>query len=309
MVVTDKSETITHNNLTWENIIRPTHKTVEHLSKKHKFHHLDLEDILSKIQRPKIDEYERYLFIVLHFPYWDKDTDGIQQDEVNIFIGQKYVITISPGNKNLQAIFNKVRRRITIRREYMGQNSGFLLYNIIDEMFGGCFPFIDKLTDEIDDIEKDVFTLENPKDMLKDILSLKKDIINFRRIIIPQRTLVPQLEHKNKRFLSEDLEVYFDDVVDKIERIYNNLETLKEIVASLQEANESILSHNTNNIIKVLTIFSVIMLPLTFVTGVYGMNIMGLPVAQHPLSFIILSGIFVLIVLIMLIFFRFKRWI
>ena len=190
----------------------------------------------------------------------------------------------------------------------MGSTSGYLLYQIIDEMFGACFPLLDQLSIEVDDLEKGVFELENPKDMLKDILSLKKDIINYRRIIIPQRTLVAQLEHKNKKFLPEDLDVYFDDVVDKVEKLFNNLETLWDIVTSLHETNESILSHNTNNIIKILTIFSVIMLPLTFVTGLYGMNVVGLPLADNPLAFAGIAGILILIVFTMLIFFRFKRW-
>lgn len=305
----DQTNSITFEGLTWENIKRPTEKTVERLGKKHKFHHLDLEDCLSKIQRPKIDEYDKYLFIVLHFPYYDKTSDSIKQDEVNIFVGGSYLITLSPGNKVLNRLFDNVKRRKTLKQKYMGATSGYLLYHIIDEMFGECFPLIDNLSSEIDELEKGVFELEKPKDMLKEILSTKKDIINYRRIIIPQRTMIAQLEHKNKKFLPENLDVYFDDVVDKVEKIFNNLETLWDIVTSLHETNESILSHNTNNIIKILTIFSVVMLPLTFVTGLYGMNVAGLPGAEQPLAFFMIAGILFSIVLVMLVFFRFKRWI
>lgn len=304
----DLINSITFEGLTWENIQRPTEKTIDRLSKKHKFHHLDLEDCLSKIQRPKIDEYDKYLFIVLHFPYYDKITDSIKQDEVNVFVGSSYVITLSPGNKVLNTLFEKVKRRKTLKKQYMGTTSGYLLYQIIDEMFAQCFPLIDNLSSEIDELEKGVFELEDPKDMLKEILSTKKDIINYRRIIIPQRTLIAQLEHKNKKFLPENLDVYFDDVVDKVEKIYNNLESLWDIVTSLHETNESILSHNTNNIIKILTIFSVIMLPLTFVTGLYGMNVI-LPLDAHPLAFFAILGILVFIVAVMLVIFRIKKWI
>ncbi|MFC1810636.1 magnesium/cobalt transporter CorA [Patescibacteria group bacterium] len=305
----DVTSTISFNGLTWENIERPTKKTVERLAKKHKFHHLDFEDCLSKIQRPKIDEYEKYLFIVLHFPYYDKVSDSILQDELNIFVGGSYIITLSPGNKVLNNLFEKVKRRKKFREKYMGTTSGYLLYHIIDEMFAECFPLVDNLSAEIDELESSVFELEKPRDMLKEILSTKKDIINYRRIIIPQRTLIAQLEHKNKKFLPEDLDVYFDDVVDKVEKIFSNLESLWDIIKSLHETNESILSHNTNNIIKILTIFSVVMLPLTFVTGLYGMNVVGLPVAEHPMAFLSISGVLVAIVLAMLLFFRFKKWI
>jgi len=305
----DVTRTITYNGLVWLNIEGPTEKTTKTLSKKYKFHHLDLEDCLSKIQRPKIDDYEKYLFIVLHFPYYDKATDSILQDEIDVFVGHKYVITLSPGNKELHKLFDKVKRSKKLKEKYMGSASGYLLYQIIDSMFGACFPLIDNLSAEIDELESGVFELEKPRDMLKEILSTKKDIINFRRIIIPQRALIAQLEHKNKKFLPENLDVYFDDVVDKVEKTYNNLETLWDIITSLHETNESILSHNTNNIIKILTIFSVIMLPLTFVTGLYGMNVVGLPVAEHRLAFFVISGFLVLIVLVMLLFFKYKKWI
>lgn len=308
LLMPDTIKTITQGGLTWHNIIKPTEKTVGYLSKKYRFHHLDLEDCLSKIQRPKIDEYDKYIFIVLHFPYYDKVSDSIRTDEVNLFIGNSYVITLSPGNKVLNNLFSKIKRSKKLKEQYMGTTSGYLLYHIIDKMFAACFPLLDSLSEEIEDIESVVFEMENPKDMLKDILSLKKDIINFRRIIIPQRMIVPQLEHKNKKFLSEDLDVYFDDVVDKVEKIYNNLETLSEIITSLNETNESILSHNTNNVIKILTIFSVVMLPLTFITGFYGMNVTGLPVAEHPLATTIITGGLIGVVIVMLVFFRFKRW-
>ncbi|MCD6109867.1 magnesium transporter CorA family protein [bacterium] len=304
----DTINTIKQDTLTWHNIVKPTKKTTEFLSKKYKFHHLDLEDCLSKIQRPKIDEYDRYIFIVLHFPYYDKVTDSIQTDELDIFVGGSYVISLSPGNKVLSNLFNKVKRSKKLREKYMGAGSGYLLYYIINDMFGACFPLLDSISEEINDIESIVFEMENPKDMLKDILYLKKDIISFRRIIIPQRIIVPQLEHKNKKFLSGELDIYFDDVVDKVEKIYNNLETLSEIINTLNDTNESILSHNTNNVIKILTIFSVIMLPLTFITGFYGMNVQGLPVANHPLATVIISAGLVGVVVLMLIFFRSKRW-
>ena len=126
---------------------------------------------------------------------------------------------------------------------------------------------------------------------------------------MPQRTVIAQLEHKNKKFLSDDLDVYFDDVVDKIEKIWGNLETLKEFVSSMHATNESFLSHNINNVMKVLTVFSVIMLPLTFITGVYGMNIATIPLLDNPFSFYIISALMVGIIIFMLVVFKWKKWI
>ena len=299
---------IKKNGLMWKNIVKPTPELLEELRAKYKFHHLDLEDCLSKIQRPKIDEYANYLFLVFHFPYYNKHSKNITFHEVYIFVGDGYLITLSDGNNELQRIFNEVNTENYLKDEYFKDTSGYILYNILDEMFTRCFPLIDRLNDDVDTIEGDVFKMENPKDMLKDILFLKKDIINFRRIILPQRELLKELEYKVKNFMPKSLEIYFDDTVDKVERIYNNLETLKEMAASLHETNDAILTHNTNNVIKILTIFSVIMLPLTFVTGLYGMNLTWLPVATHPFSFFIISGGLVVLTLLMLVFFRYKKW-
>ena len=123
----------------------------------------------------------------------------------------------------------------------------------------------------------------------------------------PQRTVIAQLEHKNKRFLPENLDLYFDDLVDKVEKIWGNLESMKDLVISLQETNESIISHKTNDVIKVLTIFSATMLPLTVLTGFYGMNV-DLPMGEHPVAYFLIIGGMAVISLTMLIFFKMKRW-
>ncbi|MBN1495092.1 magnesium/cobalt transporter CorA [Candidatus Peregrinibacteria bacterium] len=307
IVMNDQIQKIEESGIAWENIVAPTEKSMEYLAKKHKFHHLDLEDCLSRRQRPKIDEYDKYLFIVLQFPYFDKKSGDLKIDDIKIFIGQSFVITVHPGNKTLNTIFTDIKRKTKLRKKYMGQTTGYLLYNILDDMFSECFKLYEKLNEEIVDIEEQVFNVKDTRDMLNSILSIKKDIITYRRIIIPQRTLVAQLEHKNKKFLPDTLEVYFDDIVDKVEKLHLLLATSWDVIGSIHETNESIVSHNTNNIIKVLTIISVVMMPLTFITGLYGMNV-DLPVAEHPWAFLLILGILAGIVITMVVFFRHKKW-
>lgn len=139
-------------------------------------------------------------------------------------------------------------------------------------------------------------------------MSAKKDIINFRRIIFSQRRVLAELGIRQSRFTPDKLEVYFDDVVDIIEKLWGTLENYKDLIVALQETNESMISHSTNNVIKTLTIFSVIMLPLTLITGIYGMNIATLPFAASPLAFIIVCGGMMLVVFAMIIFFKWKKW-
>ncbi|MFH1283972.1 MAG: magnesium/cobalt transporter CorA [Candidatus Peregrinibacteria bacterium] len=295
---------------TWISITNPDTRATAYLKKTYKFHHLDLEDCLSKeSERSKIDEYENYLFIVLHIPVVQGRKKTVKSSEIYIFIGQNFVVTIHRNDPIIEKLFETCKKKKKIRENYMDKGSGYFLYMIIDDLFESGFPTLDDLGKQLNELEVDVFESDYSKDRLKDILMLKKDIINFRRIIMPQRAIIAQLEHKNKKFLPENLDVYFDDIVDKIEKIWNRLENLQELAVSLQDTNESILSHNTNNVIKILTIFSVIMLPLTFITGFYGMNIINLPLAEHPLAFPVITGILIGIVVTMISYFRYKRWI
>lgn len=295
-------------NLTWVSINNPDNNSIAHLKKVYKFHPLDLEDCLSEMQRPKIDEYDEYLFIVLHIPVRNPKKRVIVPSELNIFVGPNFVITLHDDNPTINEIMRACKKKKKIKEEYMQKGPGYFLYMIIDDLFESGFPALDDLSKHVSELEVEVFDMDYSKDRLKEILLLKKDIINFRRIIMPQRAIVAQLEHKNKKFLPENLDVYFDDIVDKIEKMWNSLENLQELIASLQETNESIISHNTNNVIKVLTLFSVVMLPLTFITGFYGMNIEGLPLTDGQRPLFIITGILILIAVAMISYFRYRKW-
>lgn len=295
-------------NLTWVSIDNPDQHAISYLRKVYKFHPLDLEDCLSETQRPKIDEYEEYLFIVLHIPVRSPKKKVISPSELNIFVGPNFVITLHDDNPTINELFSACKKKKKIKEEYMQKGPGYFLYMIINDLFESGFPSLDDLSKHVSELEMEVFDMDYSKDRLKEILLLKKDIINFRRIIMPQRAIVAQLEHKNKKFLPENLDVYFDDIVDKIEKMWNSLENLQELVASLQETNESIISHNTNNVIKVLTLFSVVMLPLTFITGFYGMNVEGLPLIDGQRPILIIAGILLLIAVAMISYFRYRKW-
>jgi magnesium transporter len=298
---------ITYRNIKWYDFVNPTQETVQFLAKKFHFHPLDLEDCLTENQRPKIDEYETYIFIVLHFPVFNPQTKRVRTAEVDIFVGPNFVVTLHDGTLLPIDKLRESCKKINHRREHFGKGTGFFLYEIISELFDYCFPILDSMGQAAAQLERDVFDAEIQRDLLKDLLLMKKNIITFRRIISPERPVISGLEHKNKKFLPEHLEVYFDDVVDKIEKIWSSLDSLKEVAESLQEANESLISHRTGDTIKVLTVFSVIMLPLTLISGVYGMNI-DLPFMEHPKAFFLVLLAMLAVAISMLIFFRYKKW-
>lgn len=299
----------TDSSFHWISVANPDEKTLEGFKRAYKFHPLDLEDCLSESQRPKIDDYDNYLFIVLHIPVRTGRRKQLKSCEINIFIGPTYLITVHDDNNTIEKLFEGCKKKRKTKDDYLSNGPGYLLYRIISDLFETGFPMVDDISRQINELEVDVFDSDYSRDRLKEILLVKKDIINFRRIIMPQRAIIAQLEHKNKKFLPENLNVYFDDVVDKIEKMWNNLENLQELISSLHSTNESIISHNTNNTIKTLTLFSVIMLPLTFITGFYGMNVNGLPFAASELSVEIVTGIIFLVVLAMIGYFRFKKWV
>ena len=296
-------------DLKWINISDIKEEDTQYLAKNFEFHHLDLEDCLTENQRSKIDEYPEYLFVILHLPTQNKRHKRLTQLELNVFVGHGYLITIHENHPTINKIFDACLKDKTFRNEFMSKGSGYLFYKVLNELFEGIFPISDDLTKNLNTIENDVFENDSGKDRLKDILLVKKDIINFRRIILPQRAVIAQLEHLNMKFSHDNLDIYFDNIVDKIEKVFGVMENLKELADSLHQTNESIISHNTNNIIKVLTIFSVVMLPLTVITGFYGMNVEGLPVAEKEAAALIVGGFMFIVVLLMLLFFKYKKWV
>lgn len=303
---------ISYKTFTWIDISSPDEASILELAKKYKFHQLDVEDVLSETQRSKIDDYDKYIFLVLHFPYWDARTHSIQVAEVNLFLGTTFLITLHDNElRCLKKFVKKYTDSLKVRREKMAKGAGFVLYEMLNELFDEHFILIDQMEKRMEKVEKDVFTLrKGQKDMLRDILSLKKDILTFERTVGPMRTVIPQLEYKNDKFIPEGLEIYFDDIVDKIEKIWATLNNQNEVINLLQDTNEAVISHTTNSVIKTLTVFSVIMLPITFITGFFGMNVaFPLGIGQSMHSYLFISGGMLTIILLMLLFFKLKRWV
>ncbi len=300
---------MTLGKLTWIDVQNPEPKQLHKLKDEHKFHELDIEDCLSEHQRAKVDEYDDYLFIILHIPYYDKRQQRIVSEEVDIFVKNNVLVTVHWGGvKALSGFYDSMKKSQTMKKAMMGHGSGFLLYELLDHLYSSALPILDFIERNLTSLERDVFNLSRQQDLLKDILNLKKNIITFRRVITPQRHVIAQIEHKNQKFLPASLEIYFDDVVDKVEKIWNSLENHKELIESLQDTNESIISHTTNNVIKILTVFSVLLLPLTFLTGLYGINV-ALPGDDFQHVFYVLVIIMATVVTGMLAYFKYKRWI
>jgi magnesium transporter len=277
------------------------------LQEKFHFHSLDIEDCLSEHERPKIEEYPSYLFFVFHIPFVGQHSRRILKEEVNIFLGADFIVTIHQGKTTtLDAIWESLNHSPEKRQEYLQQGPAFLLYKLMHELFERGFPLVDGITRELRRIEEELFENEEQVNVLRDILALKRNIITMRSILFPQRALVAALEHK-RQLVAENLAIYFDDILDAIERQWSLLDTAKETSEALQDTHEAWLGHKTNSIVRILTIFSVTMLPLNVITGLYGMNV-HLPLQESAYAFILLLAIMLSILAGFLGYFLWKKW-
>jgi magnesium transporter len=300
--------TVTHSGLTWVDITHPTEGEIEWLRRNYPFHPLHLDDTLSKIQRPKIDDGDDYTFIVMHFPVYSKLVRVTTPSEVDIFVGADYLITVHAGSlKPLVRLFNQCHEDSRAREAFMGRSSGYLLYQVVDRLVDNCFPILNKIDQNIEQAEDEIFE-DKVRNTIKEISIIRRDIIAFRRIIKPLIPVVASLERKQRPFLHEDMEEYFGDISDHLSKIWDTLEDYRETIEVLSDTITSLTNNRINDIIKVLTIISVILLPLTLISGILGMNI-RLPGEDSPYAFVVVMGIMLTVVAAMLMFFRWRKWI
>ena len=298
---------LTAQGLTWVHLDAPAPDEAAQLAERFGWHPLDLEDVLSKRQRPKVDEYPEYLFAVLHFPAYDKAVQRLNAAELDVFIGQDYLVTL-PNRELLPVtrLFARCESDAAFREQLFARGSGRLLYEVLDDLFDYCFPILDKIGHKLDRIEDDMFE-GAAEDVVRDISNVKQEIISYRKVIKPERSTLRVLERRIDRFLPEDLELYFDDVNDAVERIWDQLDNYKEVVEALESTNESVISHRQNSVLLLLTVISATMLPLTLITGIFGMNVDYPGEGTHDAFWLILVALG-LTLGAMLGFFRWKRW-
>ena len=302
-------ESLTWGDLTWVNIEKPTEQETEYLAQNYPFHHLDLDDCLSRIQRPKIDEYKDYLFLVLHFPVFSKESLVTTSSQVSVFIGKDYLITLHKGElKPLVKLFRECQLDEESRQENFSQGSGYLLYRIIDRLVDYCLPILNKIGDNIERTEDDIFASRRMPRAIEKISMLRRDVISFRRTIWPMRAVISSLEPKIRRFTQMDLAVYFGDMIDHVDKIWDGLDECKEIIEGLNDTHDSLATNRTNEVIRMLTIIATILLPLTVLASIYGMNI-PLPFQNSGYSLLFVLFIWIVIVTGMLYFFRRHHWI
>src|SRR3954471_1873743 len=303
---TPNVETLESGGLRWINIERPRPIDRAWLEEHFDFHPLDYEDVFSRNQRPKVDEYDDYLFVVLHFPKFDKRVGRLNAAELDVFVGPDYVLTLPNEQLDpLEYVFERARASDEVRDTLFAKGAGYLLYRIVDSCVDASFPMLRKIGNKLEDLEEDIFEGRS-QEIVRDLSNAKQEVINFRKIVRPQRAALRDLD-RTRRYVSEDLEVYFDDIVDASERIWDMLENYKEVVEALEATNESVLSHRLNDVLRVLTSFSVLFLPLTLIASIWGMNV-RVPGEQSIGGFWIIIGVMVGVLGGLLTLFKRRGW-
>lgn len=301
---------VTGDRITWVNITDTTIHDVAWLRRNYPFFHpLHLEDMVSHIERPKLDDEGDYLFVVMHFPLWDPITRLSRASEVDFFVGRNIIVTVHDGVlKPLNTLFSTLSANTDERRNVLGKSAGHAFYVMVDKLVDYIFPILYKVESNIRTLEERIFDEESGAEIIRDIALVRRDAIALRHIVRQQIPILEALERTNTPIIHEELDEYFGDLLDHIQRARDIIDEDAEIITGISDTADTLISHRLNNIIRILTVFSVIMLPLTFISSVFGMNVDFPFDENHPDSFLIISGIMLVITVVMLVYFRSRRW-
>lgn len=296
-------------NLTWIDISYIGKDEVRYLEKNFDIHPLHLSDCISKIQRPKLAASSKYLFMVMLFPVYHRKTRKITSSEVDFFISSHTLITVHRNElSSLINFFNLCQISKSQQQKYFTGSPAPLLYEILSRLFSYCSPILDSLQLNIESIEENIFR-GNEKRMVKEILMAKTNIVNFRKIMQVHRNVISKLIEKSSLFFSAGkLKAYFEELIETTEDIWKNLENMNQNIEALERTNNSLISYQLNDIIKILTTISVIVLPITLLASIFGMNLKFMPFIEHRSAFWLIVGLMGLAFLIMIYFFKKRKW-
>ncbi|MBU2566280.1 magnesium transporter CorA family protein [Patescibacteria group bacterium] len=306
-------ENAKNNGLEWVMVRKNDTKTLNKLRADFSFHDLDLDDVAPPIQSVKLVIRSEYLFLILQYPLLDTQTGVVKSAEIDFFIEPNRIVTIDTNSlPQVQEIFEsfKSTKNGIDGSEMMVETLPRLLHMIIDNLLMSIYPMMRQATQDIENIESMLFE-EFDQKIIREILRIKMNIVNTRKAIQAQEEILKKfisaLEFRFK--YPKRMNAYFQQLVDDTKDIWNLTELQKDTINALHETNSSLADFRINDIMKTLTIFSVIVFPLTLLAAIFGMNAVNMPFVNHPFGFWMILGIMLLGSFGMLIFFKKKRWI
>ena len=294
------------DDLLWIDIQQPEERVLESLlEERFGFHELAAEDSLSPNTLPKYDAFAGYDFFVFRAVYVNLAEHGSQTDKVAAFLGRNFLITV---HRDPMQSVDDVCNRLPSDQRLLGNGPDFLLYSIVDQLVDAHFPLLDSIEESVDDLQDDIFRDARPSH-LDELLHLKRDVNVLRRQSLPQRELLNQISRGDTAFVQKQHLIYFRDVYDHMFRISETIDVERDMMAGTMEAYLSVVANRTNEIMKVLTVLSTIMLPLTVIAGIYGMNFEHMPELHWRYGYLFALGLMAITDGALLLWFRRRGWI
>lgn len=295
---------IQQNQSKWLNLADPKPEDVSFLSSDFGVSPAVIKELLGVNKRSKVEEYNNYLFLIMHFPVFHEENRQTIPTELDFVVTPQQVITVyQNANPCLDKLFQELEKDESRRQEYF-KSSGFLLFCILDRLIDSCLPMLDHIHEKIENIENKIFEGKE-REMLKEIAIVKRDIIDFRRTLKPERSVLEILAKKDRHFFKEDLDYIAQEVIGSEVRVWNILENHKEMIEAIEKTNEGLLSYQINRVMHTLTFFSIILFSLTFIASFFSMRIFNI---IQPFGLWFIGGIMLADVILITVLFKRKKW-
>jgi magnesium transporter len=279
---------------------------IEKLGNCYDIHPLVLEDIANTDQRPKMEDFDDYIFFVLKMLYIDDKNQEIRSEQVSLILGKNYVISFQ---ERVGDVFNSVRERIRKGKGRIRKMSAdYLAYSLIDAIIDNYFIILEGIGEKVENIEQDV--LSNPEpEILQQIYTLKREMIYLRKSVWPFREVINGLLRDESNLIKKDTHIYLRDLYDHTIQVIDTIETFRDMISGMLDIYMSSVNNKMNEVMKVLTIFAAIFIPLTFIAGVYGMNFQYMPELSLPWAYPAVWSVIILVGVSLFIYFKHKKWI
>ncbi len=296
-------------NLLWLDFLDPSDEDFKLLEKTFSLHSLVIEDCRVPQEAPKVNEFPDYISMIMHSVYFYKDKEEKGEEplsirEMDVILGKNYILTL---HKEKIWNINTIMEQLEKNPRILSRGCDFLLYSILDDVMNNYFYILDLIEDRIDDLEATISTAKS-EEFLDEVFSYKRHIISLRKVMAPQRELIARFCRKDYPFVHPQMAIYYKDIHDHLTRIHSMIETFRELLTSVMEAHLSLLSHKMTDVIKVLTIVATIFMPLTFLTGVYGMNFLFMPELKWRFGYLFAWGIISLTGFLFYFYCRKRKW-
>lgn len=298
----------THKNLIWIDLESPTQEEILEVMEEFKINPLVADELLIPTLKPKVDTYDNFIYLILHFPAFKHSHTGESKQEIDFIIGKDFLITTRYDTIDPMHKFSKVFEVNSILdRGDMGDHAGFLFFYMIKKMYKSISHELEFIEDALDDIEDKIFN-DQEREMVVEISKVSRELLNFKQTLMAHKDILESFEKAGREFFGLDFGYHLKTIVSDYYKIDSEIKFHSESAVELRETNNSLLSTKQNEIMKILTVVAFITFPLTLITSAFGMNTVSMPIVGQPNDFAILIGLMATLGIVFFAFFKYKKW-